>query len=135
MGGVTHNESAEALGLSTLAPGALLHDYPLLSLDELMNIRDAATYLVRVEGESMQGAGIFDGDLLVVNKAVEPVRGQIVIAVVNGEPLCKRLDFCTQGPVLRSENPRFPPRYVLEGDDFSVWGVVTHSVRSHVHRV
>lgn len=108
---------------------------PLLSLDEVLNIRDAATYLVRVEGESMQGAGIFDGDLLVVNKAVEPVRGQIVIAVVNGEPLCKRLDFCTQGPVLRSENPRFPPRYVLEGDDFSVWGVVTHSVRSHVHRV
>lgn len=108
---------------------------PLLSLDDVLNIRDAATYLVRVEGESMQGAGIFDGDLLVVNKAVEPVRGQIVIAVVNGEPLCKRLDFCTQGPVLRSENPRFPPRYVLEGDDFSVWGVVTHSVRSHVHRV
>lgn len=108
---------------------------PLLSLDDVLNIRDAATYLVRVEGESMQGAGIFDGDLLVVNKGLEPVRGQIVIAVVNGEPLCKRLDFCTQGPVLRSENPRFPPRYVLEGDDFSVWGVVTHSVRSHVHRV
>lgn len=108
---------------------------PLLSLDDVLNIRDAATYLVRVEGESMQGAGIFDGDLLVVSKAVEPVRGQIVIAVVNGEPLCKRLDFCTQGPVLRSENPRFPPRYVLEGDEFSVWGVVTHSVRSHVHRV
>lgn len=108
---------------------------PLLSLDDVLNIRDAATYLVRVEGESMQGAGIFDGDLLVVNKGLEPVRGQIVIAVINGEPQCKRLDFCAQGPVLRSENPRFPPRYVLEGEDFSVWGVVTHSVRSHVHRV
>jgi DNA polymerase V len=108
---------------------------PLLSLDDVLNIRDAATYLVRVEGESMQGAGIFDGDLLVVSKGLEPVRGQIVIAVINGEPLCKRLDFCAQGPVLRSENPRFPPRYVLEGEDFSVWGVVTHSVRSHVHRV
>lgn len=107
---------------------------PLLSLDELMSIHEAATYLVRVEGESMQGAGIFDGDLLVVSKALEPVSGQIVIAVINGEPLCKRLDFCSQGPVLRSENPRFPPRYVLEGDEFSVWGVVTHSVRSHARR-
>lgn len=104
---------------------------PVLSLDELLNIRGAATYLVRVEGDSMQGAGIFSGDLLVVSKALESVRGHIVIAVVNGEPLCKRLDYCTGTPVLRSENPQYPPRYIMEGDEFSVWGVVTHSVRSH----
>ena len=117
--------------MQSLDPLNALSSHPPLSLDELMNIRGAATYLVRVEGDSMQGAGIHSGDLLVVSKALEPVRGKIVIAVINGEPLCKRLDYCAQGPVLRSENPRFPPRYVLEGEDFSVWGVVTHSLRSH----
>lgn len=104
----------------------------VVSLDAVLKLREAATYLVRVEGDSMQGAGIFSGDLLVVSKALDPVRGQVVIAVINGEPMCKRLDFCTSGPVLRSESPQYPPRYIMEGDDFSVWGVVTHSVRSHV---
>jgi len=102
-----------------------------LSLDEVLNIRAPGTYLVRVEGDSMQGAGIFSGDLLVVDKAVEPKRGKLVIAVVNGEPLCKRLDYTGDMPLLRSENRRYPPRYILEGDDFNIWGVVTHSLRSH----
>jgi DNA polymerase V len=112
-------------------PFAMLADCPVLSLDELLNIRDAATYLVRVDGDSMQGAGIHSGDLLVVSKALEPVRGSIVIAVINGEPMCKRLDYREAQPLLRSENPQYPPRYIMEGDEFSVWGVVTHSVRSH----
>jgi len=102
-----------------------------ISLDDLVNLRGPGTYLVRVEGDSMQGAGIFSGDLLVVDKAGEAVRGKIVIGVINGEPMVKRLDFSGDNPVLRSENPRFPPRYVLEGEDFSVWGVVTHSIRAH----
>lgn len=112
-------------------PSAAWKDCPVLSLDELLNIRDAATYLVRVEGDSMQGAGIHSGDLLVVSKALEAVRGNIVIAVINGEPMCKRLDYRAEQPLLRSENPQYPPRYIMEGDEFSVWGVVTHSVRSH----
>lgn len=117
--------------MNDLDPFATLADRPVVSLDAVLNIRDAATYLVRVEGDSMQGAGIFSGDLLVVSKALEPVRGHIVIAVINGEPMCKRLDYCTGRPVLRSENPSYPTRYVLEGEEFSVWGVVTHSVRAH----
>ena len=112
-------------------PFADLSEHKVLSLDSLLNIRDAATYLVRVEGDSMQGAGIHSGDLLVVSKALEPVRGNIIIAVINGEPMCKRLDYSGSMPVLRSDNPKFAPRYVLEGEEFSVWGVVTHSVRSH----
>lgn len=102
-----------------------------VSLDELLNIRAPSTYLVRVEGDSMEGAGIFSGDLLVVDKALDPVRGAVVIAVVNGEPQCKRLDYDNGAPVLRSENPRYASRYVLEGDEFSVWGVVTRSIRAH----
>lgn len=102
-----------------------------VSLDDFVDLRAPGTYLVRVEGDSMEGAGIFSGDILVVSKAAEPVRGDIVIGVVNGEPAVKRLDFCGRAPVLRSENPRYPPRYVMEGDEFSVWGVVTHSLRDH----
>lgn len=102
-----------------------------LSLDELLNIRAPATYLVRVDGDSMQGAGIFSRDLLVVDKSAEPVHGDIVIGVVNGEPMCKRLEFVSGMPVLRSENPRFPTRYILEDDEFSVWGVVRYSLRDH----
>ncbi|WP_395601172.1 LexA family protein (plasmid) [Pseudomonas sp. A1437] len=108
-----------------------LADSAVHSLDTLLNIRDAATYLVRVEGDSMEGAGIFSGDILVVSKAAEPVRGNIVIAVINGEPMCKCLDYSGVMPVLRSENPRYATRYVLEGEEFSVWGVVTHCLRSH----
>lgn len=102
-----------------------------LSLDELMRMRAPETYLVRVAGDSMEGAGIFTDDLLVVNKAAEPRRGDIIIAVINGEPMCKRLDYEGRTPVLRSENRRYPPRWIMEGDEFSVWGVVTHSLRAH----
>lgn len=112
----------------------MLHDLPegeALSLDELMNIRAPQTYLVRVAGDSMEGAGIFSGDILVVDKGRDPKRGDIVIAVINSEPACKRLDYDGGQPVLRSENPKYPKRYVIEGDDFSVWGVVTHSLRDH----
>lgn len=112
----------------------MIEDLPgaqVLSLDELMNIRAPETYLVRVEGDSMQGAGIFSGDILIVDKAVEAVRGRIVIAVINGEPMCKRLDFEGGAPVLRSENPRYASRYIMEGDEFEIWGVVRHSLRDH----
>ena len=101
------------------------------SLDDLMQLRAPSVYLVRVEGDSMQGAGIFSGDLLVVDRQVQARHGHIVIAAVNGEPLCKR--FCREHGeiVLRSENKKYPARYMIEGDTFELWGVVTHSLRSH----
>lgn len=102
-----------------------------ISLDELLNIRAPHVYLVMIEGESMQGAGIFDGDLAVVDRAREPAHGDIVVALLNNDPICKRL--CKRGRevILLSENPKYPPRYVLEGDDLSIWGVISYSVRSH----
>ncbi|MBD1589611.1 LexA family protein [Pseudomonas typographi] len=102
-----------------------------ISLDELLNLRAPHIYLVRIEGESMVAAGIFDGDLVVVDRAIEPAHGHIVIAAINGEPLCKRLHRRGQEVALLSENRRFPPRYILDGDELQIWGVVTFSVRSH----
>ncbi|MGF6513001.1 DNA polymerase V [Pseudomonas sp. BT76 TE3572] len=103
-----------------------------ISLDEILNIRAPNVYLISIAGDSMQGAGIFDGDLAIVDRALEAGHNDIVVALLNNEPMCKRL--CKRGTqmILLSENPKYPPRYVLEGDELSIWGVITSSVRSHV---
>lgn len=102
-----------------------------LSLDELLDIHAPQTYLVRVDGDSMIGAGIFDGDVLVVNKALDAVPGDIVIAAINGEPVVKTLARDGRHIVLRSENPKYAPRFVMEGDELLIWAVVTDSIRRH----
>ncbi|WP_434120352.1 LexA family protein [Pseudomonas fortuita] len=102
-----------------------------ISLDELLDVRAPHIYLVRVEGDSMIGAGIYPGDLVLVDRSVPPEPGHIVIAAANCEPLCKRLACEGSQVVLRSENPRYPSRYLLEGEELEIWGVVTYSVRSH----
>ncbi|WP_285374274.1 S24 family peptidase [Pseudomonas sp. lyk4-TYG-107] len=103
-----------------------------ISLDEVLNIRAPHVYLVSITGESMQGAGIFDGDLAIVDRSIEPIHGHIVVALLNNDPVCKRLCLRGKEVILLSENPKFPPRYVLEGDELAIWGVITGSVRSHV---
>ncbi|KAA8740852.1 translesion error-prone DNA polymerase V autoproteolytic subunit [Pseudomonas koreensis] len=103
-----------------------------ISLDEVLNIRAPHVYLVKITGESMQGAGIFDGDLAVVDRSLEPAHGHIVVALLNNDPLCKRLCIRGNDVILLSENPKYPPRYVLEGDELAIWGVIIGSVRSHV---
>ncbi|MFL6970055.1 peptidase S24 [Pseudomonas sp. A25(2017)] len=103
-----------------------------ISLDEVLNIRAPHVYLASISGDSMQGAGIFDGDLAVVDRSMEPAHGHIVVALLNNEPVCKRLCVRDRQMILLSENPKYPPRYVLEGDELVIWGVITSTVRSHV---
>jgi len=102
-----------------------------ISLDELLDIRAPHMYLVRIEGNSMVGAGIFSGDLVAVDRSIEAEHGHIVIAAINTEPVCKRLHKRGQEVILKSENREYPPRYVMEGDELIIWGVVTFSVRAH----
>lgn len=103
-----------------------------ISLDEVLNIRAPHVYLVSIVGDSMQGVGIFDGDLAIVDRSIEPVNGHIVVALLNNDPICKRFSRRGKDIVLLSENAKFPPRYVLEGDELSIWGVITGTIRSHV---
>ncbi|SEJ58325.1 DNA polymerase V [Pseudomonas linyingensis] len=103
-----------------------------ISLDEALDIRAPHTYLVRAAGDSMQGAGIFDGDLMVVDRSREAEANDIVIAALNSEPLVKRLTYEGNQIVLRSENPRYAPLWILEGDELTIWGVVRFSVRCHI---
>lgn len=109
------------------------HMEQVLSLDELLDIQAPHTYLVQAAGHSMKGAGIFDGDILVVSRAREAVRGDIIIAALNGDPVVKRLERRGDSVVLLSENPAYPPIYVMEGDQLEEWGVVTSSIRRHHH--
>ncbi|ART83176.1 hypothetical protein CBP31_11605 [Oceanisphaera profunda] len=88
----------------------------------------AATYLVRASGDSMINAGIYPGDLLVVDRSVEARHGQIVIASVNGEMTCKRLEL---RPIVRlmAANPDYAAIVPSEGVTLEIFGVVTNLVR------
>lgn len=112
-------------------PFEYAEDLQAISLDELLQVHAPSVYLVKIDGDSMEGAGIFDKDVVIVDKAIDARAGNIVIAAVNGEPVCKRVDYVGRQIVLRSENPRYAPRFIMEGDEFTVWGVVTYSLRSH----
>lgn len=102
-----------------------------LSLDELLNIHAPHVFIARAVGDSMTGAGLFDRDLMVIDRAREPKPGHVVVAMLNGETFVKRLDKQQGQWVLRSENPAYPPRYVLESDELLIWGVVSDSLRHH----
>lgn len=100
-----------------------------LDLNEHLIAHPAATFMVRVDGSSMTGAGIFSGDLLIVDKSVEARAGHIVIAVVNGELTVKRLIKGAQGWLLKAEHPDYPPTPIGPDAECVLWGVVTGSVR------
>ncbi|MDD1967477.1 LexA family protein [Pseudomonas sp. NPDC090203] len=102
-----------------------------ISLDELFEIRAPHVYLAKIEGDSMQGAGIYSGDLVIVDRSLYAEHGDIVIAALNTEPVCKRLHMRENEVILMSENPRYPARHVMEGDELVIWGVVKYSIRDH----
>lgn len=99
-----------------------------LDLNDLIR-HPAATFYCRASGDSMRGVGIFDGDLLVVDRAEEPADGSVVVANLDGELTCKILD--RAGRRLLSANPAHAPIPVGEGSEMKVEGVVLHSIRSH----
>jgi DNA polymerase V len=77
-----------------------------------------------------RGAGIFCGDLLIVDKGLHAKAGEVV-GVVNQQPLVKYLAFVGRQTVLRSAHRKYPDRFIMEGNDFDIWGVVTDSIRDH----
>ncbi|MEL4180377.1 LexA family protein [Roseateles sp. PN1] len=89
-----------------------------------------ATFLLRARGESMREAGIFDGDVLIVDKAVPPRSGHIVIAVVDGEFVCKQLHLRAGRMKLKAANPCFPDIVPRDGQVVEIWGVVTAAIKT-----
>ena len=96
-----------------------------LDLNELLIQHPAATFFVRVAGDSMQEAGINHGDILVVDRSLEAASGKIVIAIVNGELTVKRFVQTATSCQLVAANPQYPPVAITTDTDFRVWGVVT----------
>ncbi|MDY2941693.1 MAG: translesion error-prone DNA polymerase V autoproteolytic subunit [Varibaculum sp.] len=93
-----------------------------IDLNEHLIANPPATFLVRVSGDSMTGAGISDGDELIVDRSLEPREGSVVIAAVAGELTVKRLHWGKNGPELQPANPEYP---ILHPEELQVWGVVT----------
>ena len=100
-----------------------------LDLTAILVSHPQATFFLRLRGDSMHDAGLFDGDLLVVNRALKPVNGDVVIAVVDGEFTCKTLWLKFGRMKLVAANPTYPEIVPKEGQTIEVWGVVTASIK------
>jgi len=100
-----------------------------LDLNEYLIHNPETTFLIRVTGDSMMRAGINSGDILVVDRAMQPVNGKIVVAAINDQLLVKRLRITSEGMELIAENENYPTIYVGENDKFNIWGVVSSVVK------
>ncbi len=101
-----------------------------LDLNEKLIRHPAATFFVRVAGNSMIKAGIHSGDMLIVDRSLEPKTGSVVVAVVNGEFTVKRISNQGDKLYLMPENPRFQPIQITDDSNFQVWGVVTNVIHT-----
>lgn len=99
-----------------------------LDLNELIVPHPTATFFVKVEGNSMQDATIFSGDILVVDRSLEAKSGSIVVAILNGEFTVKRLIKEGKKIFLHPENPSFPKIEISNQDSFEVWGIVSYVI-------
>lgn len=106
------------------------HLHATLDLNAYLVKHPAATFFVRVEGDSMIQAGIHAGDILVVDRALEARDGKIVVAALNGELTVKRLDLRDGRIRLLPENPDYSPIDVGEEANFLIWGVVTSVIHA-----
>ena len=101
-------------------------DHPL-NINELIIKHPASTYFIRVSGDSMIGAGLFPGDIVVVDRSIKPTHNKVVVAMLDGDFTIKRLKARGGSLSLVADNPKYPPIFIKE-QAFEVWGVVTFSV-------
>lgn len=100
-----------------------------LSLDTLLVEHPSATFIGKASGDSMQDVGIFDGDILIVDRHVKVRNGDVIVANLNGEFVCKLLDITHR--LLLSANNNYPSVAISSDDTFSIEGVVIRSIRCH----
>ena len=99
------------------------------TLDEILIDHPSSTFIGKACGDSMEGVGIFDGDLLIVDRHVTPRQHDVVVANLNGEFVCKLLD--VRQRMLVSANDKVKPVFINDLDSFSIEGVVIRSIRCH----
>ena len=108
-------------------------DFIELSIDlnkEFVKHKDT-TFYARVKGDSMKNAGIFDGDLLIIDKSLEPQNNKIAICQIDGEFTVKRIKIEKDVVWLVAENENYQPIKVTPENEFMIWGIVTASIKLH----
>ena len=100
-----------------------------ISIDQEVVRNEEATFYARVSGESMQGAGLDDGDLLVIDRSLEPQDNKIAVCFIDGAFTVKRLKVEVDCVYLVAENKNYKPIKVSEGDELIIWGIVTYVVK------
>lgn len=110
--------------------GAAADDYAErgIDLNEELIKNKPATFFFRMNGDAMTDAGIFDNDVIIVDRSLKPVHGKIIVAILNGELLVRRFHKNFSSAFLLPENKRFKPINLAEFTNFSVWGVVTYVI-------
>lgn len=131
---VTHGKLTCPLYASHVKAGFLApaEDYAEQQVDLNTHLiqHPAATFFLRVSGDSMINAGIFNGDLLVVDRSLEPSNGKVIIAAVNGELTVKRLNKTGGKIFLVAENDHYPPIELTDADRIQIWGVVLYTIHA-----
>jgi DNA polymerase V len=100
-----------------------------LDLNDILVRHPQAAFLMRIAGESMRDVGVNDGDLALVDRAMNAAHGQVVIAILGDEFVCRRLHRCGSDVRLQSADPACPEWVPGEGEELQIWGVVTHVIR------
>ncbi len=118
-------------GISAGFPSPAL-DFVDLSIDLNKHLikHPSATFYGRVKGESLKNAGVSDGDLLVIDRSLEPINGKIAVCFIDGEFTAKRIKKSKLELWLMPENDDYEPIKITEDNNFVVWGVVTHVIKS-----
>jgi DNA polymerase V len=101
-----------------------------IDLNEILIKNKVATFLVRALGDSMIEAGIFSGDILIIDKSITPASKNIVVAILNGEFTVKRFVKDGNRIFLQPENKKYRNIEISEEDDFKIWGVVTFVIHN-----
>lgn len=112
--------------------GAAADDYAErgIDLNEQLICNKPATYFFRMKGDAMQEAGIFDGDVLIVDRSIKLANGKIIVAILNGELLVRRFHKNFSSAFLIPENSRYKAINLAEFSDFALWGVVTYCIHA-----
>ncbi|HEY1017685.1 MAG TPA: translesion error-prone DNA polymerase V autoproteolytic subunit [Sediminibacterium sp.] len=112
--------------------GAAADDYMErgIDLNEQLIRNKPATFFFRMNSDAMTEAGIFSGDVLIVDRSIKAVNGKIIVAILNGELLVRRLQVHIKGVTLLAENKKYGNITVDEFSNYAAWGVVIHSIRT-----
>ncbi|WP_269623135.1 LexA family protein [Prochlorococcus marinus] len=104
-----------------------------IDLNEELIRHPSSTFFLRVKGQSMSNAGILDGDLLIVDRSLDPKPGRIVVAIIDGSFTLKKLTYQKGIPYLEAEHPNYPSIDLRHHDNVQIWGVAIYSIHSLGH--